>query len=93
MADIFTKEQRSEVMRQVKSARNKSTELKLIAFLRQTALKVGAEVTNFSANLILLFPNKKQLFSLTVVFGTDTIAGTLALKTMRITGQKNGNET
>ena len=34
MADIFTKEQRSEVMRQVKASRNKSTELKLIAYFK-----------------------------------------------------------
>lgn len=34
MADIFTKEQRSKVMRQVKGSRNKSTELKLIAFFK-----------------------------------------------------------
>ncbi|MDR1652145.1 MAG: very short patch repair endonuclease [Prevotellaceae bacterium] len=35
MADVFTKEQRSEIMRQVKSAKNKSTELKLIAFFKE----------------------------------------------------------
>lgn len=34
MADVFTKEQRSQVMRQVKSSRNKSTELKLIGFFK-----------------------------------------------------------
>ena len=34
MADVFTKEQRSMVMRQVKSSRNKSTELKLIKFFK-----------------------------------------------------------
>ena len=39
MADVFTKEQRSNVMRQVKSARNKSTELKLIAFFKANNIK------------------------------------------------------
>lgn len=34
MADIFTKDQRSEIMRKVKSNRNKSTELKLIQFFK-----------------------------------------------------------
>ncbi|MDR3141661.1 MAG: very short patch repair endonuclease [Tannerellaceae bacterium] len=34
MTDIFTKEQRSKVMRQVKGSRNKSTELKLVAFFK-----------------------------------------------------------
>ena len=39
MADVFTKEQRSSVMRQVKSSRNKSTELKLIAFFKANNIK------------------------------------------------------
>jgi DNA mismatch endonuclease (patch repair protein) len=39
MADVFTKEQRSEVMRQVKSSRNESTELKLIAFFQVNNIK------------------------------------------------------
>ena len=39
MADVFTKEQRSNIMRQVKNCRNKSTELKLIAFFKATHIK------------------------------------------------------
>ncbi|MDR1403788.1 MAG: very short patch repair endonuclease [Tannerellaceae bacterium] len=39
MADVFTKEQRSEVMRHVKGSRNKSTELKLIAFFKANHVK------------------------------------------------------
>src|SRR5690606_1718406 len=39
MADSFTKEQRSEIMRKVKSDRNRSTELKLIAFFRSNGIK------------------------------------------------------
>ncbi|MDR1416233.1 MAG: very short patch repair endonuclease [Prevotellaceae bacterium] len=39
MADVFTKEQRSNVMRQVKSARNKSTELKMITFFKANNIK------------------------------------------------------
>ena len=35
MADVFTKEQRSEVMRAVKSKNTKSTELKLIQFFKE----------------------------------------------------------
>ncbi len=35
MADIFTKEKRSAVMRAVKPSRNKSTELKLIEFFKR----------------------------------------------------------
>jgi DNA mismatch endonuclease (patch repair protein) len=39
MADVFTKKQRSNVMRQVKSSRNKSTELKLINFFKANKIK------------------------------------------------------
>jgi len=39
MADVFTKKQRSDIMRQVKSVRNKSTELKLITFFKAKHIK------------------------------------------------------
>lgn len=39
MADTFTKSQRSDVMRKVKSNRNKSTELKLIQFFKENSIK------------------------------------------------------
>jgi DNA mismatch endonuclease (patch repair protein) len=39
MADVFTQKQRSEVMRQVKSSRNKSTELKLVDFFKANNIK------------------------------------------------------
>ncbi|MDR0705799.1 MAG: very short patch repair endonuclease [Planctomycetaceae bacterium] len=39
MTDVFTKEQRSNVMRRVKSVRNKSTELKLIAFFKANHIR------------------------------------------------------
>jgi len=39
MADVFSKEQRSDIMRQVKSVRNKSTELKLITFFKANHIK------------------------------------------------------
>jgi len=35
MADTFSKEERSEIMRKVKSSRNKSTETRLISFFRK----------------------------------------------------------
>jgi DNA mismatch endonuclease (patch repair protein) len=35
MADIFSKQKRSEIMRKVKSSRNKSTELELIKFFKE----------------------------------------------------------
>ncbi|MDR3178159.1 MAG: very short patch repair endonuclease [Campylobacteraceae bacterium] len=39
MADVFTKEQRSKIMRQVKSKYNKSTELKLISFFKLNKIR------------------------------------------------------
>lgn len=38
MTDVFSKEQRSEIMRQVKGSRNKSTELKLIQFFKNNKI-------------------------------------------------------
>jgi len=38
MADIFTRKERSEIMRKVKSSRNKSTELKLIQFFKENEI-------------------------------------------------------
>lgn len=39
MTDVFNKEKRSEIMRQVKSRRNKSTELKLITYFKSQTIK------------------------------------------------------
>jgi DNA mismatch endonuclease (patch repair protein) len=39
MTDTFTKEKRSQIMRQVKSSRNKSTEIKLIDFFKRQSIK------------------------------------------------------
>ena len=39
MPDVFTKEKRSSIMRQVRSSRNKSTELKLISFFEINKVK------------------------------------------------------
>lgn len=39
MADIFSKEKRSQIMRQVKGSRNKSTELKLIRYFKDNGIR------------------------------------------------------
>jgi DNA mismatch endonuclease (patch repair protein) len=39
MTDVFTVSKRSEIMRKVKSSRNRSTELKLIVFFRENKIK------------------------------------------------------
>jgi len=38
MADVFSKERRSQIMRQVKSSRNKSTEIKLIYYFKECSI-------------------------------------------------------
>ena len=38
MADIFNNEKRSEIMRKVKSKKNKSTELRLIDIFKQNGI-------------------------------------------------------
>ena len=44
MSDVFSKEKRSEVMKAVKSKNTKTTELKLIKYLRNYTLLVGVEL-------------------------------------------------
>ena len=39
MADVYSKEKRSDVMRNVKSKKNKSTELRLIEIFKQNGIK------------------------------------------------------
>ena len=39
MSDVFNKEKRSDIMRQVKSKKNKSTELRLIEIFKQNGIK------------------------------------------------------
>jgi DNA mismatch endonuclease, patch repair protein len=39
MADTFSSEERSEIMRKVKSKKNKSTELKLLEYFREMGIK------------------------------------------------------
>jgi DNA mismatch endonuclease (patch repair protein) len=63
MADVFTREQRSSVMRQVKSVRNKSTELKLISFFKANSIKGWRRNYKLFGKPDFTFPKQK-----TVVF-------------------------
>lgn len=45
MADVFDAEKRSDIMRQVKSKKNKSTELRLIEIFSRTGSPAGEEIT------------------------------------------------
>lgn len=53
MSDVFDKEKRSDIMRQVKSKMNKSTELRLIENSNKTGLRTGNEITPLKGTRIL----------------------------------------
>ena len=60
MADTFTKEERSQIMRQVKSSRNKSTELKLIQFFKNNSIIGWRRGYNLFGKPDFVFPLTKQ---------------------------------
>jgi DNA mismatch endonuclease (patch repair protein) len=60
MADTFTKEERSQIMRQVKSNRNKSTELKLIQFFKDNSIKGWRRSYNLFGRPDFVFPMTKE---------------------------------
>jgi DNA mismatch endonuclease (patch repair protein) len=60
MADTFTKEERSQIMRKVKSSRNKSTELKLINFFKNYSIKGWRRGYNLFGKPDFVFPLTKQ---------------------------------
>ncbi len=61
MADTFTKEKRSQIMRQVKSNRNKSTELKLIQFFKDNSIKGWRRNLKLFGNPDFVFPLLKKV--------------------------------
>jgi DNA mismatch endonuclease (patch repair protein) len=61
MTDVFTKEQRSDVMRQVRSARNKSTELKLIALFKTNNIKGWRRNYKLFGRPDFTFPKQKTV--------------------------------
>jgi len=91
MADVFLPEKRSEIMRKVKSKRNQSTEMRLIAFFKANRKKVGDATTLLPGNRISFFPNSKPPFSPMAVFGMVTIAGIPARSKTKSIGQKRGS--
>jgi DNA mismatch endonuclease, patch repair protein len=60
MADTFTKEERSQIMRKVKSSRNKSTELKLIQFFKNNSIKGWRRGYNLFGKPDFVFSLTKQ---------------------------------
>jgi DNA mismatch endonuclease (patch repair protein) len=65
MADTFNTEQRSQIMRSVKSIRNKSTEQKLISFFKENNIKGWRRSFKLFGKPDIVFP------SLRIVIFTD----------------------
>lgn len=69
MADVFTKEKRSQVMSRIKGKGNKDTELAMITIMREYHISGWRGNNPFLGNLILYFGNKRLPFLWMVVFG------------------------
>jgi DNA mismatch endonuclease (patch repair protein) len=59
MADSFTKEKRSEIMRKVKSSHNKSTELKVLQFFKEHKIKGWRRNFKLFGKPDLVFPKQR----------------------------------
>jgi DNA mismatch endonuclease (patch repair protein) len=59
MADIFTSRKRSEIMSRVRSTRNKTTEMRLIALFRMECLKGWRRGWPLSGKPDFVFPKEK----------------------------------
>jgi len=89
MADIFNNEKRSEIMRKVKSKKNKSTELRLIDIFKQNG------ITGWKRNYPVKghpdFVFLKEKVAVFVAFGMVMIAEIHARQKIRNTGKRNAN--
>ncbi len=59
MADTFSPEQRSQIMRSVKSSRNKSTEQKLISFFKENKIQGWRRSFKLFGKPDFVFPLKR----------------------------------
>ncbi|MEN9524485.1 MAG: hypothetical protein RL536_554 [Candidatus Parcubacteria bacterium] len=64
MADVFTKEKRSEVMSRIKGKGNKDTELAMIQILRNNHISGWRRNQAVWGKPDFIFPKKKLLYSL-----------------------------
>jgi DNA mismatch endonuclease (patch repair protein) len=64
MADTFTKEQRSDIMRKVRSTQNKSTELFLIRFFKDNKVKGWRRKYKLYGKPDFTFPRKRVVIFL-----------------------------
>ncbi len=59
MADVFSSKKRSEIMRKVKSKRNKSTELKLLKIFKEKGIKGWRRTYKLFGNPDFVFPKRR----------------------------------
>ena len=93
MADVFDAEKRSDIMRQVKSKKNKSTELRLIEIFKQNGITGWRRNYPVKGHPDLCFQRKRLPCLWTAVFGMDMIAETLVQLTIRNIGRKSASGT
>ena len=93
MADVFDAEKRSDIMRQVKSKKNKSTELRLIEIFKQNGITGWRRNYPVKGHPDFVFPKKKIAVFVDGCFCMDTTAETLALPIIKNTGRRSANGT
>lgn len=59
MADVFSPDERSKIMKKVKSSRNKSTELKLLEFFKEKNIKGWRRNFKLFGNPDFVFPKQR----------------------------------
>ena len=91
MADVFTEQERSNIMKKVHSSGNKSTELKLIKLMRENGITGWRRNYKVKDIQILYFFLKKSPFSSMVASGMDMTVATRSHHLIQITGKKNVN--
>ena len=73
MADVFSKEKRSEIMSRVRSKGNRATEEKLASLFRANGFKGWRRNYRLFGSPDFVFPKRRLQCLLTVNFGTDIL--------------------
>jgi len=91
--DVFTKDERSEIMRRVKSKENKSTEEKLIDYFHENHITGWCRNYKVKGHPDFIFRRNISQFLSMVASGTVTTAGIPAPLPTPRTGTQNGRRT
>ena len=93
MADVFDAEKRSDIMRRVKSKKNKSTELRLIEIFKQNGITGWRRNYPVKGHPDFIFPKKRLSCLWTAASGMGMTAGTLALLIIKNIGKRSASGT